>query len=63
MGLSILMDWKRDSYDSIFVIVNRLTKIIYYTPVKVTINTSSLAEIIINMVVRHYGLPDSIVTD
>ena len=36
---------------------------VYYKPIKVTINTPGLAKIIINVVVRHHGLPDSIVTD
>ena len=36
---------------------------IHYKPVKVTINAPGLAEVIINMVVRHHSLPDSIVTD
>ena len=61
--LPILTDWNRDSYDLILVIVNWLTKMVYYKPVKVTINAPSLAEIIINMVVRHHGLSDSIVID
>ena len=62
-GLPISTDWKGDSYDSILVIVNRLTKIVHYKLVKVTINAPGLAEVIINVVVRHYGLSDSIVTD
>ena len=62
-GLSILTDWKRDSYDSILVIVDRLTKMVHYKPVKVTIDTPGLAEVIINIVVRHHGLPDSIITN
>ena len=36
---------------------------VHYKPVKVTINALGLATVIINMVVRHYGLPDSIVTN
>ena len=36
---------------------------VHYKPVKITINAPGLAEVIINMVVRHHGLPDSIVTD
>ena len=63
MGLPILTDWKRDSYNSILVIVNRLTKIVYYKLVKVTIDASGLAEVIIDIVVRHHGLLDSIITD
>ena len=62
-GLPISTDWKGDSYDSILVIVDWLTKMVHYKLVKVTINASGLAEVIINMVVRHHGLPDSIVTD
>ena len=62
-GLPILKDWKGDSYDSILVIVDRLIKMVHYEPVKVTINAPGLAEVIINMVVRHYGLVDLIVTD
>ena len=36
---------------------------VYYKPVKITINALGLAEVIIDMVVYHHGLPDSIVTD
>ena len=62
-GLPILTDWKRDSYDSILVIIDRLTKIVHYELVKITIDATGLAEVIINVVVRHHGLPDSIVTN
>ena len=62
-GVPISTDWKGDSYDCILVIVDRLTKMIYYEPVKVTIVTLGLAEIILEVVVWHYGLPDSIVSD
>ncbi len=36
---------------------------VYYEPVKVTINVPGLAEVIIDMVVRNHGVPKSIVTD
>ena len=62
-GLPLSADWKGDSYDSILVIVDRLTKMVHYEPVKVTIDAPGLAEVIIDVVVRHHGLPDSIVTD
>ena len=50
-GLSVLMDWKGDSYDLILVIIDRLTKMVHYKPVKITINALGLAKVIINMVV------------
>ena len=61
MDLPILTDWKWDNYDSILVIINRLTKMVHYKPVKITINASPLAKVIINVVMRHHSLPDSIV--
>ena len=62
-GLPLFADWKGDSYDSILVIVDRLTKMVNYEPVKVTINAPRLAEVIIDVVVLHHGLPDSIISD
>ena len=62
-GLPLFSDWKGDNYDSILVIVDRLTKMVHYEPVKVSIDAPGLAEVIIDVVVRHHSLPDSIVTD
>ena len=62
-GLPLSADWKSDSYNSILVIVDRLTKMVHYEPVKVTIDAPGLAEVIIDVVVRHHGLPDSIISD
>ena len=62
-GLPISTDLKGDSYDSIFVIVDRLTKIVHYKLVKDTIDVLDLAEVIIDVVVRYYDLSDSIVND
>ena len=36
---------------------------VHYEPVKITIDVPGLTKVIINVVVRHYGLPDSIITD
>lgn len=47
----------------ILVIVNRLTKMVYYKPVKVTIDTLGLTKVIIDVVVYHYGVLGLIVTD
>ena len=51
MGLSISTNWNGESYDSILVIIDRLTKMVYYKPVKVTINVLWLAEVILDVVV------------
>ena len=62
-GLPVSTDWKGESYDSILVIVDRLTKMVHYEPVKITIDAPGLAKVIIDIVVRHHGLPDSIIID
>ena len=62
-SLLISIDWKGDNHNLIFIIINQLTKIVYYKSVKVTINTFGLAEVIVNVIVRYYGLTNSIVTN
>ena len=62
-GLPLFADWKGNSYDLILVIVDHLIKMVHYEPVKVTIDAPELAEIIINVVIRHHGLPDFIISD
>ena len=62
-GLPVSIDWKGDSYNSILVIVDWLTKMVHYKLVKITFNVLGLVEVIINVVVCHHGLPDLIVTD
>ena len=62
-GLWVLIDEKGDSYDFILVIVDWLTKMVYYKLVKITLNTPGLAEVIIDVIMRYHGLLDLIVTD
>ena len=56
-------DWRGDGYDSILVIVDWLMKMVYYEPVQTTITAPALPEVILNIVVRYHGLPDSIVSN
>ncbi len=63
IGLPISADWKSNSYNSILVIVDRFTKMVYYELVKVTIDTPGLAEVIIDVIIHHHKVPKSIVTD
>ena len=50
-GLPLFADWKGNNNDSILVIVDRLTKMVHYKPVKVTIDAPGQAEVIIDVVV------------
>lgn len=49
--LLVWTNWKGESYDSILIIMDRLTKIVHYELVKVTINGPGLAKVILNVVV------------
>ncbi len=62
-GLPISADWKGNSYDLILVIIDRLTKMIDYKLVKVTIDVPGQVEVIINVVVQHHGVLESIMID
>ena len=50
-------------YDSIWVIVDRLTKSAHFISVKVTYNAEKLAKIYISEIVRLHGVPLSIISD
>ena len=49
--------------DSIWVIVDRLTKSAHFLPVKTTYNLNQLAQLYIDEIVRLHGIPISIVSD
>lgn len=61
--LPISMNWKSENYDFILVIVDLPTKMVYYKPVKIIIDTSRLAKIIFNVIIWHPNLLDSILTN
>lgn len=63
IGLPMSKDWKGTSYDSILVIVDRLTNMVHYKAVQKDLTAEGLADVIIGCVMRHHGVPDSLVTD
>lgn len=54
---------KINSYDTNLVLIDCLTKIVYYELVKPLINTAGLAEIIINVIVKYHYLLVLIISD
>ena len=50
-------------FDSIWVIVDRLTKSAHFVPIKTGMSVAKLAEIYIEQIVRLHGVPSSIVSD
>ena len=50
-------------FDSIWVIVNRLTKSAHFLPVKTTYNVAQYTQKYIDEIVRLHGVPVSIISD
>lgn len=53
----------QSGYDSIWVIVDRLTKVAHFIPVKTTYSSNKLAELYLARIVCLHGVPKSIVSD
>jgi hypothetical protein len=53
----------RVGYDSIWVVVDRLTKVVHFILVKTTNNSAVLAELYISRIVCLHGVPKKIVSD
>jgi hypothetical protein len=53
----------RDGYDSIWVIVDRLTKVAHFIPVKTTYTGAKFAELYMSRIVCLHGVPKKIVPD
>ena len=65
---SISMDFivklpKSKGFDSIFVVVCRLTKQAHFIPCKESMSSSDLADLYINNIFKLHGLPDDIISD
>jgi len=50
-------------YDSIWVIVDRLTKVAHFLPVKTTYSGPKLAELYMEIIVSLHGVPKKIVSN
>jgi hypothetical protein len=53
----------RDGYDSIWVIVDRFTKVAHFIPVRTTYTGAKLAELYMSRIVCLHGVPKKIVSD
>jgi transposase InsO family protein len=53
----------QSGYDSIWVIVDRLTKVAYFISIKTTYSALQLVELYMSMIVCMHGVPKKIVSD
>lgn len=62
-GLAVSTNQKGKIYDSILAIIDQLIKMINYKPIKITIDALGFTKIIINVIIRHHCLPNSLVSN
>ena len=53
----------RDGYDSIWVMIDRLTKVAHFIPMRTTYTSAKLAELYMSRIVCLHGVPKKIVSD
>lgn len=61
--LSISTNEKEEAYNSILVFVKLLIRMVHLKLIKTSLDVPRLAEIIINVVIKYYGLLYSIMSD
>jgi hypothetical protein len=63
MDLTVGLPRTQSGYDSIWVIVDRLTKVAYFIPVKTTYSGPQLAELYMSRIVCLHGVLKKIVSE
>ena len=63
MDLITQLPRSRSGHDAIVVFVDKLTKMVHYVATTTTVTAPQLADIFLNHVVRHHGVPESILSD
>ena len=52
-----------NEHDSIFVVVDRLSKLVHFIPTHTEVDATEVAQLFVQHVAKHHGLPESIVSD
>jgi hypothetical protein len=63
MDFTVGLPRTQAGYDSIWVIVDRLTKVVHFIPVKTTYSRAMVIELYISWIVCLHGVPKKIVSD
>jgi hypothetical protein len=63
MDFNIGLPRTQKGYNAIWVIVDRLTKVAHFIPVKTTYKGSQLAELYMTRIVSLHGIPKKIILD
>ena len=61
--LPLSSTYRSTTEDSILVVVDKLTKMAHYIPVRKTMSVADFIEVFVRDVVKHHGMPEVLVTD
>ena len=61
--LPISSNWKSNNYDFIFIVVDCLTKIVYYKLIWIIIDIFGIAQVIIAIIFQYYNFFDLIMSN
>ena len=53
----------KNEHDSILVVVDRLSKLVHFIPTHTEVDATEVAQLFVQHVAKHHGLPESIVSD
>ena len=63
MDLITALPKTKNGHDAIVVVVDKLSKMAHFIPTQTTVNAPQLAKLVYAEIVRHHGVPRSIVSD
>jgi hypothetical protein len=63
MDFIVSLSRTQSGYDSIWLIIDQLTKVAHFIPIKTTYSGSQLAELYMSRIVCLHGVPKKIVSD
>jgi hypothetical protein len=63
MDLKVGLPHTQAGYDSAWVIVDRLTKVALFIPIKMTYSRAKLAELYMSQIICLHGVPKNIMSD
>ena len=63
MDLIVSLPTTTTGYDAVFTVVDRFSKLVKFTPCMTSISAAELAQLFMDQIVCHWGMPGKIISD